>query len=63
MLKLLNSELGSFLEVLIWKPKICGQSFGSLSYLYCNKLFENCDCVRKYRENSELKRKFYLSRL
>ena len=47
MLELLNSVLGSFLEVLIWMPKIYGQSFGPLSYLYCNELFENCDWCKK----------------
>ena len=43
MLKHLNSVLGSFLKFLIWKPKVYDLSFGPLSYLYCNKLFENYD--------------------
>ena len=41
------SVLGSFLEVLIWKSVFYSLSFGPLSYLYCNKLFENCDWCNK----------------
>ena len=35
--------LGNFLNVSIWKPKFYGLTFGSLSNLYFNNLFENRD--------------------
>ena len=35
--------LGNFLNVSIWKPKFYGLTFGLLSNLYFNNLFENRD--------------------
>ena len=50
MLKHLNSVLGVFVKILIWKSEFYSLSFGPLFFLYYSKFFENCDWCTKVQE-------------